>query len=407
MEHELECQRCGAVYPPGGFPTGCPDCAERGEEGRLEVVYDPAAIDRVALPFDDAGAAENSLWRYRELLPLLGGEPVTLGEGWTPITKASELSESTGADVFLKNETCNPTWSFKDRLYSLLLSNVATLAYDRVAVSSTGNGGASAAAYAARAGFDRTVVVAPHECEPPLRRQIMAYGAALVITEFEKRSALVAELVDRGWYPAKNGLHYSPEGYKTIAFELVEQLEDVPDVVVFPAGIGDGLYGIWKGFTELEALGVIDRLPRMIGAQTADRSSLVNAVESVASETAPDTGPIPNALSVAGTYTGQYTLDAVRESGGTGVAIEQAQADRAVRETGRDGIFVEPSTALAPAAVRSAIDAGAIRSGETVVCIATGAGVKWPAAARPAVGEPAEIEPTLDALRAAVPFAID
>lgn len=408
MDHQLSCQRCGESIEPGVYPHGCPNCREREDAGRLEVTYDFESIAVADLPFTDPAPEETSMWRYRDLLPLLADEPTTMGEGWTPLVEARSLSGETGLDVRVKNETVNPTWSYKDRLNSLLVSNAVAAGEDRIATSSTGNHGASTAAYASRAGVEETIVLVPHETERPLRAQIRAYGAEVVATEYEARRDLLAELVERGWYPtvdvtgAYAGLPYAVEGYKTIAFELCEQLGEAPDAVAVPVGAGDGLYGTWKGFRELQELGVIDETPRMIGVQSAERAALPKAVEAGAETVGVDEGPRPITISVGGSSTSDHGLRAIRESDGTAYGIPREAVERGMRELGREGIVVEPASALAYAAIREARDDGFLDRGETVVPVATGAGVKWPAYLEGAVGETPEIEPTLDALAEAV-----
>jgi threonine synthase len=412
MNHQLHCQRCEATFESDVYPEGCPACLERGEAGRLEVTYDFDDVAVADLPFT-GGSDETSMWRYRELLPLLADEPTTMGEGWTPVVEARELSDETGLDVRVKNETPHPTWSYKDRLNSLLVSNAVAEGETRVATASTGNHGASTAAYARRAGLTDVIVLVPHETERPLRAQIRAYGADAVVTDYEARGELLGELVARGWYPTVDvtgayvGLPYAVEGYRTIAFELVEQLGTAPDAVAVPVGAGDGLYGIWKGFRELDELGIIDDPPKMVGVQAAERAALAKATEAGAETVGTDEGPLPITVSVGGSTTSHHALRAVRESSGTAYAIPREEVERAMRELGREGIVVEPASALAYAAVRGAAEDGVVESGDTVVPIATGAGVKWPGYLEGAVGDAPEIEPTLDALADAVSVPLD
>jgi threonine synthase len=407
MEHRLECQRCGETYEPGAYPTGCPECRDAGAAGRLEVVPEFGSVDVSALPFGDDDERRTDMWRYRELLPLLPDEPVTMGEGWTPLVETSDIA--TTVDVYLKNETVNPTWSFKDRLNSLLLSNaVVGLGRTHVATSSTGNHGASTAAYARRAGADEVVVLVPPETERPLRAQIRAYGAKVAVTDYDARRPLLASLAERGWYPTLSvtkeyvSQPYGYEGYKTIAFELVEQLGAPPDAVVAAVGAGDGLYGTWKGFRELRELGAIDRTPRMVGVQPAERPSLAQAVEADSDSVGTAPGPMPITTSTSGDTAGDHALRAIRESDGAAYGVEREDVRAGMRAAGREGVVLEPASALAPAAVERAVDDGVVAAGDTVVCTATGAGVKWPEALTDAVGEPPRIEPDLDALARAL-----
>lgn len=419
MDHELVCQSCGARHDPGGYPRGCPDCREAGTAGRLEVRYDPASVPETALPSpgrdldpdpdpNATGDGTGGMWRYRGLLPLLRSEPARMGEGGTPAVEAPRLSDRLGVTVRVKNETVNPTWSYKDRLNSLLISNALALGEGRIATSSTGNHGASTAAYASRAGIDDVIVLVPHETEPPLRRQIGAYGGEVVVTDYAERGRLLGELVDRGWYPTVNvtepyaGLPYSYEAYKTIAFELVDQLPAPPDAVVASIGAGDGLYGIWKGFRELATLGVIDDPPAMVGVQPAERPAVVEAVASGADSVGIADGPMPITTSAGGRTAGDHALRAIYESDGAAYAVDRAGVEAAIRTLGRDGLFLEPSSAITAAGVEPALNDGLVAGGDTVVPIGSGAGVKWPDHAAGAVGTAAGIEPTVDALREAI-----
>lgn len=414
MDHELVCQSCAAVHPPGAYPTGCPDCREQADTGRLEVTYDTEAIPDAAIPETTrAVPGIESMWRYRDLLPVLADTPVTLQEGGTPIVEPDRFAADLPVSVVFKNEMGNPTWSYKDRLNSVLITNAHALGETRIAVSSTGNHGASSAAYASRAGIDDVIVLIPDETEAPLRAQIRAYGAAVVVTEYAARGGLLAQLVERGWYPTVNvtdpytGLPYGIEGYKTIAFELIEQLAGVPDVVVTPIGAGDGLYGIWKGFRELHALDAINSAPRMVGVQPAERPSVVDAIETGADEVDRVSGPMPITTSVSGASAGSHTLRAIRESGGTALAVARQQVEAAVTEVAREGLLLEPASALTPAAVVPMVREGIVGSGESIVCIASGSGVKWPDRISAIVGQAPRIEPTLSALANAVDTPID
>lgn len=404
MDYSFRCLTCDETNDPADRPPACPSCG-----GILEVDF---ALDTVAsdsLPFNH-GSDEPTMWRYHRLLPTTGIDPISLGEGWTPLVSATSLSRA-GPTVLLKNETCNPTWSFKDRFAAIVLSHAAAAGETRITTSSTGNHGASTAAYACRAGMDECIVIVPHATELPLRAQIKAYAATVVATDDEDRSELVSTLVDRGWFStyslpdAFTGRPYVFEGYKTIAFEIVEQY-GVPDAVILPVGAGDGFYGVWKGFRELAALDIIDDTPRMIAAEAEERSPLTNALAAGAGTVGYDDGPPPISVSTRGPTTGDHTLDAVRESGGSAFALSQGAVEQAIRIAGRDGVFVEPASALAIAAIAPAMDAGLLDNDDTVVPVATGAGIKWPELTSEILGEIPDIDPTVTALQKAVPFEI-
>lgn len=401
MDHSLQCRRCGAEYGPGIYTDECPACLDDGRYGRLEVEYDINAIDEDALPFGEDADGQN-MWRYAPLLPLLRERPVTLGEGGTPLLEAKGLSAETNRRVFLKNETVNPTWSFKDRLNALLLSNLAAQGEQRVATSSTGNQGASMAAYASKAGIPRSIVLLPEESEDPIQQQVQAYGAECVVTEMARRGDLLAALAENGWYPAVSKQPYGLEGYKTIAYELYEQLGEAPDAIVFPVGTGDGLYGIYKGFRDLDALGFDIDLPRLYATQSEERDPMVQAVQQALDSVSDVSGPMPITVSVAGQGGSNFTLQAIGDSGGYAYACSRAEVEAAIRDLGSEGIFVEPSTALTAAALRKAVVDGQIGEDETVVCVQTGAGVKWPNSVGATIKKPPTIEPTLEALKSAL-----
>lgn len=407
MDHEFVCRNCGERVSPARQPPRCPAC-----DGRLEVALDPPTD--VGSPADlPTDADRYDVWRYGDWLPTdapedAAFEPLTLGEGWTPLVEGEHCSAAaadgaSGPTVLLKNETVAPTWSWKDRLNAVVLSHVAALGHDRIACSSTGNHGASVAAYASAADVEETLVLVADESDRPHLAQIRAHGAEAVTLTEDRRLDLLAALADRGWFPtyqvadAYAAQPYVYEAYKTIAFEVVER-HGVPDAVAVPVGSGDGLYGIWKGFRELREAGVIDGLPAMVAGETAERAPLTRAYESGAETVGRDDGPMPISVSTKGSWSGSHALDAVRASGGAAYAVEQSGVERALERCGRDGVFVEPAGALSAAAVPPAVADGVVAPDETVVAVATGPGSKWPDIVTDVVGETPRVEPRLDAL---------
>lgn len=356
-------------------------------------------LDEVDFPSVDH--SERSMWRYRELLPLLGDEPITLGEGWTPVI---DLDLGTPCPVHLKNETGNPTWSYKDRLNALLISNMTSLGHAHFVTSSTGNHGASTAAYATRAGAQETVVLLHPDADLPHQVQLRAYGAKVARASDSGRTALLRSLVEHGWYPSVNvtetytGIPYTTEGYKTISFELVEQLETPPSVMICAIGAGDGLYGVWKGFRELASMGVIDESPRMVGVQPAERPSVVRAFDRDAPMVEPTPGPMPIATSTSGPSAGDHTLRALRESDGIALGIEREAIRDAIIATGRAGVFIEPASAMTVAAVGQLLKRDDLTPDDRVVCLGTGAGVKWPAKTGALIGEVPSVDDTVASL---------
>src|SRR5215469_7491295 len=258
----LECLRCHAVYDDQRLFTGCPRCARESVNVNLSVKLDRAALG----PITPASflSVPRSLWRFRRLLPLPDAVPVTLGEGATPLVHLERLGRRLGLPrLYAKDESQNPTWSYKDRLCAVAVTHAVETGARVITISSTGNHGASTAAYAARAGVP-CVIFALASVPETMKTLMQAYGAAVVACPTsESRWELMRQGVERfNWYPTSGCVlppigspPYGIEGYKTIAYEIAEGLGwAAPDAVVVPSAYSDGLYGIWKGWKELQVL---------------------------------------------------------------------------------------------------------------------------------------------------------
>ncbi|HEX9556634.1 MAG TPA: pyridoxal-phosphate dependent enzyme, partial [Reyranella sp.] len=269
----LVCVRCGARYPIDHFANDCQACRAARAPANLTVAYD--SIPGEGRTRDEAARRPASMWRWEAFLPASADDAVSLGEGNTPLLAAPALGLG---DLWIKDESRNPTWSFKDRLASSALTMARHFGAKVIASSSSGNAGAAAAAYAAKAGLP-CVVFTFVGAAPPLVAQMRAYGAMVVTVEdkadrWRLQSAGVRQL---GWYPTSpffgpvvGSNPYGMEGYKTIAFEIAEAFDwQVPDWCVLPVCYGDALFGVWKGFAELLALGWIDRIPRLAAAEVS------------------------------------------------------------------------------------------------------------------------------------------
>src|SRR6185436_6508096 len=326
---ELECLRCHAVYDDQRLFTGCPRCAAGSINVNL-TVRAPAAAARGPLTPEWFPAAPRSLWRFRRLLPLPDAEPVSLGEGATPLIPLERLGRRLGLpQLFAKDESQNPTWSYKDRLCSLAVTHAVATGARVITISSTGNHGASTAAYAARAGLP-CVIFTLASVPETMKTLMQAYGAAVVACPTsESRWDLMRQGIERfGWYPTSGFIAppvgsnpWGVEGYKTIAYEIAEDLGwAAPDVVVVPSAYSDGLYGIWKGWTELQALGLVKHAPRMIAAEPF--GPLAHALERELAAPEMVAAPAPSvAFSIASRYGTWQGLAALRESGGAGVRL--------------------------------------------------------------------------------------
>ena len=414
----LQCLRCRTRFEDARLFGGCPRCREQGVAVNLTVEYDLGPLAGITPATFAPGPP--GLWRYRHLLPVRS-RPVSLGEGGTPVVRLERLGARLGLpNLYAKDESRNPTWSYKDRLCATAVSHAVEIGARVITISSTGNHGASTAAYAARAGLP-CVIFTLASVPDTMKTLMQAYGAAVVeCPTSEARWALMREGVERlGWYPT-SGFALPPvgsnpwgiEGYKTIAYEVVEDLGwKAPDVVIVPSAYSDGLYGIWKGFTELHHLGLVKAPPRMIAAEPF--GPLANAMERRLE--APETVDAPGssvAFSIASRYGTWQGLAALRDSGGAGVRVTDEGIFEAQRALGREeGLFVEPSSATAMTAVMQLAARRALDPDQTIVLVLTSSGLKDPGASRtwlpnvPPAG--ADFDDLLVTLREAYGLALD
>lgn len=404
----VRCVRCGAEYSIADQLFGCPACAAT-VPANLEIVYAEAPTD---------GAAHRRLWetrapgvwRYAEMLPVPSARSqVSMGEGGTPLIACERAGTAVGLPhLALKHESTNPTWSFKDRLAALAVSWAKAVGAPGVAASSSGNAGAAVAAYAARAGLP-CIIFTTRAFPGTMQRLMRSYGAMVVATPTGPDRWTLNRAVARewGWLPVSNitnppvGSHpVGIEGYKTIAYEIAQDRGwRAPDAMIVPVGYGDAMAGIWRGFNDLHALGLIDHLPRMIAAETF--GSLERALATDAPGPVETGGSGSSAFSVAvprGTY---QALRAVRESGGTAVAVSDAEAWQARQDLARtEGVLVELSSALPLAAARKLAARGDLRADDQVVLLVTSSGVKDLEMDATVADELPLVEPDLPHLRA-------
>ena len=375
----LCCVECGAEQALGPSFEGCTRCAAEGRTASLEVRYDHARIRRDELFARQGG--EEGLWRFGALLPLDpdAGAPITLREGDTPLVP---LPGDGPGRIWIKDETRNPTGAFKDRFQAVSLSMARAMGFGKVAASTTGNHGTALAAYAARAGLECVVFCDPRA--PVVQRRLMRFYGARVAVLAARRRHLAWLVREHKWYPSTNmtprpvGTPYGVEGYKTIAFELVEQLGRPPDAMFVPVAAGDGLYGPWKGFRELRDLGIARTAPRMIAVQAAGCDPVVQGFARGLTTVPVHPDPRTIALSIADETAGAVSLRALRESGGAAVSVSDGAIAAAMRRMAQLGLAVEPSAAASVAAALAEQRAGHIGPDQDVVCMATGALVKWP-----------------------------
>ena len=400
----LACIRCGRSHPLESFDRSCGACEDEGVAANLGVVYDESnPPDRDALP-----TAPNTMWRFADALPLRAERAITLGEGMTPLIPAPTTH---CGSLLVKDESRNPTWSFKDRLASVAVSWAASIGARVIATSSSGNAGAAAASYAARAGLP-CVVLTFKGAAGPMVEQIRAAGAmVLECAEKEDRWRILSAAVARfGWFPTSP--FFGPtagsnpigiEGYKTLAYEIAEQLDwRVPDWCVLPVCYGDALFGLWKGFDEMRRWGWTDDVPRLAAAEVSGSLSAgLSGDDPMPPSVNRDTGSIATSIDIPRS-TAQALL-ALRRSAGLAVTLDDEAILAAQAALARDtGLFVEASSAAALAAVDRLGAGGAIRDGDTVVAVATASGLKDVDAGSSAAGAVPRVEADLDALRRAL-----
>ncbi|MCI5957644.1 MAG: pyridoxal-phosphate dependent enzyme [Clostridiales bacterium] len=378
---EFICDSCGAHIDLRQQVNLCPHCG-----GLLEVAYDPKIMRRSASLMTDY--RRESIWRYRDLFPPVSPcNIVSLGEGGTPLIKSRHLGPSLGIEnLYFKNDTLMPTGSFKDRGFSLAISYAKEIGVKRGLTYSSGNAGASFSAYSARTGFPGLILV-EYLASDTKKSMILLYGAKAAILDFEnfdEISAMLDGAVQQlGCYMFVNFINpVRHEAMKTYAYEIFGELGRVPDYSFHPVGTGGGLWGTWKGYNELLTMGVTDRLPHMVGVQPEAVCWLKQAIDSGAEE-----GQIYGdsrktiAQSISGNsplHGGKRLIQCVRESEGMAMGVSDEEIMEAMRDLGREGIGAEPSSAAGVAAFKQAVQAGKIRSTDTVVCVITGTALKQP-----------------------------
>jgi threonine synthase len=401
----LRCRECAHPYPAEALHV-CEWCF-----GPLEVVYDFDAIRR-SVSRESIAAGPLSIWRYGDLLPAAAEGAVSLGAGFTPLVRADRLAAELGlGEVWIKNDTLNPTGSFKDRVVSVALTKAQELGFKVAACASTGNLANSVAAHAAQAGME-SVVFIPSDLEPAKVVTTAVFGGRLIAVDgnYDDVNRLCAELA--GEHPSwafvnVNVRTYYAEGSKTLAFEVAEQLGwQAPDHVVVPVASGSQLTKVAKGFHELWDVGLLDEEPhvRISGAQATGCSPVAEAFHAgrdVVKPVKPHT--IAKSLAIGNPADGPYALDAVRASGGSFGSVTDEEIIAGIRLLARtEGIFAETAGGVTIATLAQLAAAGVVRPDERVVVYVTGNGLKTVEAVAGECRPTATIAPTLEAFAAAV-----
>ncbi len=377
----LECAACHLRHEARVLHNLCRECGKP-----LLVRYDLESAAR-SLTRESLASRRADLWRYQEVLPVENHENVvSLGEGWTPLLPAPNLGKRVGIDkLYIKDESQNPTQSFKARGMSAAVSMAKELGAQKLAVPSAGNAAGALAAYAARAGLECFIFMprdTPRanviECEQTGARVTLMDG---LITDCGAEVARRKEA--EGWFDVSTLKEpYRVEGKKTLGYELAEQLDwTLPDVIVYPTGGGTGLIGMWKAFDEMEQMGWINsKRPRMVTVQASGCAPIVRAFEEGKrfADEFPNASTVASGLRVPRAIGDFLILDAIRDSGGTAIAVSDEELIEATREIGAaEGVFCAPEGAACLPALRRMLEHGEVGSNESVVLFNTGAGVKY------------------------------
>ena len=406
----LKCLRREHELPPDDVVTGCPRCRDEGHAVNLTPTYD-ASGRRMVLDARGFDPDERGVWRYHALLPVDLAHAVWLGEGETPLIHATTLGARVGLDaLYLKNETRNPTGSYKDRMAAVLVARARELGARVVTIASSGNAGAALAAYAGVAGLD-CVVFTNASAPRAMLAQMRAYGARLVaLPAPADRWTLMQLAVERyGWYCASNYLQppigsnpFGVEGYKTLAFEIWEQMgRSAPDVMALPVCYGDGLWGTARGFGELAELGWIPRAPRLVAGEVGGDGGgpLSRALDEGLEEPPAVQTSSSVAISIGGGQSTHQALHALYETDGRAVTLADEELLRLQADLARlEGIYAEPSSLASIAALARLRRDDRLRRGAVCVALITASGLKDPGAGG-VVDDVPTIQPTLDDLQ--------
>ncbi len=408
MDHVLglSCVNCGREFEASGIIYHCDICGSRGV---LDVIYDYRLIRTRLSRAKLADNRDRSMWRYMPVLPLGPGAMAgiqPLLTGFTPLYNAGRLAAELGLGrLFIKDDSRNPTGSLKDRASAVAVAKAVELGQEAVCAASTGNAASSLAGFAASAGIPAFIFVPKTAPEAKLA-QLLVFGARVFAVDgtYDEAFELCLEAArEFGWYNRSCAINpFLVEGKKTLAFEICEQMDwEVPDVVIMSVGDGCSIAAAWKGFKEAHTLGLIDRLPRMVGVQAAGANPLTRAfAEETLEFTYRRPHTVADSISVGIPRNGIRALRSVRESGGFFVDVEDHEILSAMTRLARStGIFAEPAGATSFAGLNRLMVSGSLPAGGTIALTVTGSGLKDVAGAMAAAPQATQIEPSLLAVR--------
>ena len=374
----LECNSCGLQHDRSRLQNLCTSCGKP-----LLAIVDLAAASRT-LTRESLATRDKSLWRYREVLPLPDDvAPASLGEGGTPLLRAQQFAND--VELWIKDESLNPTQSFKARGMSVAVSMAKYLGATKLAVPSAGNAGGALAAYAARAGLEAHIFM-PRDTPRANIVECRELGADVTLIDgliTDCGAEIARRKTKEGWFDMSTLKEpYRVEGKKTLGYELAEQCDwQLPDAILYPTGGGTGLIGMWKAFDEMEALGWIgNKRPRMFAVQATGCAPIVRAFEAGEKNASefPDAHTIASGLRVPKAIGDFLMLDILRQSNGGAVAVDDKEMMQTARDVGaKEGLFVCPEGAACFVALKKLCASGKIDHGERVVIFNTGSGIKY------------------------------
>lgn len=379
---ELECSNCGNPFSPEEGQTFCRDC-----HAPLLVRYDLKAV-RNQLDRDEIRRREGRMWRWHELLPVKDPQHVVyLGEGDTALLHLPHLGKELGLpNLFVKDESSNPTGSFKARGLSAAISKAKELGIQKVIIPTAGNAGGATAAYAARAGLHAMVIMPQDTPRANIEESRMAGAEVLLVEGLISDAAKIAgeKALAEGWFDLSTFKEpYRTEGKKIMGYELAESFGwTLPDVIIYPTGGGTGLVGMWKAFEEMQALGWLQdtKKPRMVAVQAAGCAPVIKAFDagSERCDFWTNAHTIASGLRVPKSFADALILADLRQSLGTGVAISDTAISEAQRNLGRaEGIFAAPEGAATLAALEELVQQKWLHPEERIVLFNTGLGLKY------------------------------
>jgi threonine synthase len=400
------CSICETEYSAREVTYTCPK-----DGGNLDIVLDFDALKKKDIR-KQLIQNEFSLWRYLALLPVSdpGGYGTPLrATGWTPIFSPPLLADKLGLkSLWIKDESRNPTASFKDRASAILVARAREIGAEVIVTASTGNAGAALAGMCAAVGH-KAVIFAPKTAPPAKIAQLLIYGAQVLLVDGNYDAAFDLSIEasnEFGWYCRNTGYNpFTAEGKKTAAFEIWEQIampKDSKPLSVF-VSVGDGniISGIHKGFKDLRALGLIDQIPRIFGIQSEGSSAIANAFNEGTEIIAPvSANTLADSISVDLPRDGLRALRAATQTGGAYITVSDNAIIHAIAELGKAGIFAEPAGSASYAGLIKASQEGLIEPDDPVLVLNTGSGLKDVNSAMMAAGNAPIIEPTLEAVKA-------